>query len=103
MGYFQEFQQYPAQRQGLGQFQQVAGRCFQLVGRQLASSLSVAINGSSIKFYADGVYKNNRTGLNQVQLSTNSLKAGINIHNNDKWGAPWTNCGFPRWNAAWIG
>ena len=48
--------------------------------------VSVVIEGTNIKFYADGVYKNNRTNLNLVKPSTNALKIGRSLVNNDKWG-----------------
>jgi hypothetical protein len=44
------------------------------------------INGTNVKFYADGVYKNDRTNLNLVKPSTNALKIGRSLVNNDKWG-----------------
>ncbi|MDC0157740.1 DUF2341 domain-containing protein, partial [Verrucomicrobia bacterium] len=48
--------------------------------------ISVVIEGTVVKFYADGVYKNNRTNLNLVKPSTNALKIGRSLVNNDKWG-----------------
>ncbi|MEC9123591.1 MAG: LamG-like jellyroll fold domain-containing protein, partial [Verrucomicrobiota bacterium] len=48
--------------------------------------VSVVIEGTVVKFYADGVYKNNRTNLNLVKPSTNALKIGRSLVNNDKWG-----------------